>query len=56
MNSEDGQVYSKDFANYKDKALEISPTIVYTSTAVFWRHWLFWLFESRMLDIKTLDI
>ena len=26
---------SKDFANYKDKALEISPTIVYTSTAVF---------------------
>jgi len=25
----------KDFANYKDEALEISPTIVYTSTAVF---------------------
>ena len=25
----------KDFANYKDKALEISPTIVYNSTAVF---------------------
>ena len=25
----------KDFANYKDKELEISPTIVYTSTAVF---------------------
>ena len=45
---------TKDFANYKDKALEISPTIVYASTtAVFWRHWLFWLFESLTIDIKT---
>ena len=25
----------KDFANYKDEALEIYPTIVYASTAVF---------------------
>ena len=46
----------KDFANYKDEALEIYPTIVYACTAVFWRHWLFWLFESLTLDTKTLVI
>ena len=27
--------FTKDFANYKAKALEISPTIVNASTAVF---------------------
>ena len=31
-------IWRKDFANYKDEALEIYPTIVYASTAVFWRH------------------
>ena len=46
----------KDFANYEDEALEIYPTIVYACTAVFYRHWLFWLFESLTIDIKTLVI
>ena len=45
----------KDFANYKDEALEVYPTIVYACSAVFWRHWLFWLFESLTINIKTLD-
>jgi len=45
----------KDFANYKDEALEIYPTIVYACIAVFWRHRLFWLFESLTINIKTLD-
>ena len=54
-----GLTRGKDFANYKDEALEIYPTIVYActaSTAVFWRHWLFCLFASLTIDIKTLVI